>query len=230
MSLTIEDAEEPFRVLLADDHTLFREGLRGLLDMEEDLDVVGEAATGPQVLALTAALQPDVVILDLEMPGHQGVRSVRALLHCSPQSKIIVLSMHDESEDVRELIAAGAHAYLVKSSSRRELLAAIRGVVSDGARVVLSVSRDSLGRPPEPDPCPLSTREREVLTLVAEALTNQQIASRLHITEGTVKRHLRNIYTKLDAVTRLDAVNKAVDAAYISPRRGNGNGGVQGPM
>jgi DNA-binding NarL/FixJ family response regulator len=203
------------RVVLADDHTMVREGLNEVLSLEPDLKVVGEAGTGVEAIALVKQLRPDVVILDVEMPQHDVTTTLRQIRQLSPRTKVIVLTMHDDHNLVRDLLARGAHAFLIKSVSRHELVSAVRSVVLDEQRVVVSVSRASLDRMSDPMSNPLSEREREVLVLVAQALSNAQIASRLNITEGTVKRHLRNVYTKLGAVSRLDAVNKSVAAAYI---------------
>jgi DNA-binding NarL/FixJ family response regulator len=202
-------------VVLADDHTMVREGLNEVLSLESDLKVVGEAGTGVEAIALVKQLRPDVVILDVEMPQHDVITTLRHIRQSSPRTKVIVLTMHDDHNLVRDLLARGAHAFLIKSVSRHELVSAVRSVVLDEQRVVVSVSRESLDRMSDPSSNPLSDREREVLILVARALSNAQIASRLSITEGTVKRHLRNVYTKLSAVSRLDAVNKSVAAGYI---------------
>jgi DNA-binding NarL/FixJ family response regulator len=203
------------RLVLADDHTMVREGLNEVLSLESDLKIVGEAGTGVEAIALVRQLRPDVVILDVEMPQHDVITTLRQIRQSSPRTKVIVLTMHDDHNLVRDLLARGAHAFLIKSVSRHELVSAVRSVVLDEQRVVVSVSRESLDRMSDPSSNPLSEREREVLILVARALSNAQIASRLSITEGTVKRHLRNVYTKLSAVSRLDAVNKSVAAGYI---------------
>ncbi|MEO5873486.1 MAG: response regulator transcription factor [Streptosporangiaceae bacterium] len=203
------------RIVLGDDHTMVREGIQEVLALEVDLQVVGQAGTGPELLRQVTVTRPDVVILDVEMPDHDIGSALRRIRRLVPKAKIIILTMHDDHLLVRELLAKGAHAFLVKTVSRHELVAAIRTVMRDEERVVVAVSRQSLQRMSKPEECPLSEREREVLTVVAQALSNAQIAARLSITEGTVKRHMRNIFAKLEAVSRLDAVNKAVAAGYI---------------
>ncbi|WP_237321044.1 response regulator transcription factor [Streptomyces sp. JJ36] len=212
------------RILIADDHTLFREGVTEILTAAGGVEVVGQAHSGEDACRKAAALHPDVVVLDVEMPG-QGVRETLARLRRdAPHSRVVVLTMHDDVVLARELLSLGAGAYLVKGSSRHELLSAIHSVRVDRGpgHVILSVSQQGLDRVEAPQGEALSTREREVLTLAAEALSNAQIARRLSIAEGTVKRHLRNIYGKLGAVSRLDAVNKAKAAALISgPRPGD---------
>jgi len=202
---------------MADDHTLFREGVTEILNAARGIEVVGEAHSGKDACEKAAGLRPDVVILDVEMPG-QGVRETIPLLRqVSPHSRVVVLTMHDDVVLARELLALGASAYLVKGSTRHELISAIHSVVIDRGpgHVILSVSQQGLSRVEQGSGDVLSDREREVLALTAQALSNSQIASRLNIAEGTVKRHLRNVYRKLGAVSRLDAVNKAAGASLI---------------
>ncbi|WP_336087587.1 response regulator transcription factor [Nocardia sp. SSK8] len=207
----------PIRILVADDHTLLREALCELLAAEPDLDVVAQAGTGPATLALAAEHRPDVLLLDLEMPGSDPPDTVRRLLAQDPALRVIVLSMHDGGHLVRQLLSLGVRGYLHKGTGRHTLTAAIRQSVDDHApAVTLSVSPSSLLTTPED---PLSTREHEILTLVAEARNNRQIATALGITEATVKRHLRNIFAKLEAVSRLDAVNRAIELSLL-PARG----------
>jgi DNA-binding NarL/FixJ family response regulator len=199
-------------ILIADDHALVRDGLHVLLKTQEDMRVVGEASDHTMAASLAAALQPDIVLLDIDMPGGDVIGTVSQIRSRSPGSRVIVLSMHEGPQFVQTLLAAGIRGYLLKSIHWQELVVSIRAVHADSDRIVLGVSRESLnyghqGSSPEA----LSNREREVLELVAQALSNAQIASRLQLTEATVKRHLRNIFIKLGAVSRLDAVNKAAE-------------------
>jgi DNA-binding NarL/FixJ family response regulator len=199
-------------ILIVDDHALVREGLRGILDRQDDLRVVGEAGDSAVTLAMVSRHRPDVVLLDIEIPGDEVVTTVRRIRQCSPASRVIILSMYEGPQLVQALLTAGIRGYLVKSTHWQELVAAIRAVCADDDRVVLGVSRDSLRYTrQEVGAGTLSAREREVLQLVGEALSNSQIASRLSLTEATVKRHLRNIFVKLGAVSRIDAVNKAAE-------------------
>jgi DNA-binding NarL/FixJ family response regulator len=200
----------PTTVLLVDDHALVCDGLRGILELQDDICVVGQACDSASTIAATADKQPDVVLLDVEIPGSDAATTVRRILDCSPASRVIILSMYEGPELVDELLTAGISGYLLKSIHWQELVTAIRTVVADDGRLVLGVSRESL-RPVQHRSAgeTLSARQYEVLALVGQALSNRQIASQLSLTEATVKRHLRNIFAKLDAVSRMDAVNKA---------------------
>ncbi|MFC5911240.1 response regulator [Streptacidiphilus monticola] len=218
--MTDSAAEQPVRILVADDHTLLREALCDLLAAEPGFEVVAQAATGTETVRLAAAYRPDVVVLDIEMPENDPPTTVRRLLDQLPDVRIIVLSMDDSQFLVQGLLSLGVHGFLHKSVSRETLVSAIRQREGGGRRTVtVSVSPESLRQAAAPagagDQGGLSQREVEVLTLAGQALSNRQIASRLGITEGTVKRHLRNIFEKLDAVSRIDAVNKAVERAVI---------------
>lgn len=210
---------EQIRILLVDDHTLLREALRDALVTDPGLAVVAEANSGESAVRLAVQHRPQVVLLDVEMPGHHAPTTVQLLLENCPGIHVIIVSMSDESETVRQLLAAGVSGYLHKSVNLPTLVAAIRSVVQQGTMsrsVLVSVPREGLTAPEPPRaaaPGVLSPRELEVLALVAKALSNRQIATRLGITEGTVKRHMRNIFGKLDAVSRIDAVNKAAAAA-----------------
>jgi len=197
-------------VLLVDDHALVCEGLRAILEKQDDLVVVGQAGDSASTIALTADKRPDVVLLDVEIPGGDAATTVRKILNCSPRSRVIILSMYEGPELVDALLTAGVRGYLLKNVHWQELVTAIRAVVADGDRVVLGVSRESLRHLQHGfGGDTLSAREREVLALVGEALSNRQIAARLSLTEATVKRHLRNIFIKLGAVSRMDAIKKA---------------------
>ncbi|MFD0635264.1 response regulator transcription factor [Catenulispora yoronensis] len=210
-------------VVIADDHALFREGLREILEAHDDMTVVGEAATGDEAVAQAVRHRPDIVLLDVEMPGPEAADTVTAIRRASPATGVIILSMYDGPEVLRQLIGAGSRGYLLKSVNRVELVAALRSVVADDDRIVLAVSREGLSRMQQPaSQDPLSVRELELLHLVAAALSNSQIATRMDITVPTVKRHLRNIFMKLGAVSRMDAVNRAVDNGLLPGRQSHG--------
>ncbi|WP_278260503.1 response regulator transcription factor [Nocardia sp. AG03] len=215
---------QPIRILVADDHTLLREALCDLLRAEPDFEVVVQAGTGTAAIELAAEHRPDVLLLDLEMPQSDPPETVRRLLAQDPALRIIVLSMHDGQQLVQQLLSLGVRGYLHKGAGRQTLISAIRQSVGEGPQTItLSVSPASLfARAEEPEESTvLSAREREVLVLVAEARSNRQIASSLGITEATVKRHLRNIFAKLDAVSRIDAVNRAVELSLIPGQGGS---------
>jgi DNA-binding NarL/FixJ family response regulator len=206
------------KVLLVDDHALFREGVAEIFDAEEGMEVVGEAANGQEAVEVTAEVKPDVVLLDVEMPTMGAEQAVRRILYTSPSSKILVLTMYDEPRLVRKLLMLGAHGYLVKNATREELVAAVRTVHRVEDRIVLSVSRSTADRLEGSEPSVLSSRELEVLLLIARAMSNSQVASRLHISEGTVKRHLTNIYAKLGVSSRADAAKKALTSGLLTFR------------
>jgi len=221
-------SRDQIAILIVDHQTLFRQGLQELLQVEEDLAVVAQAGTVDEAVASVTHTKPDVILLDVELPGTDSATTLERIRRTSPDSQIIALSVHDDPLVVQELLRLGVSGYLLKTVSWQELVSAIRGVVAESNgeanRVIVSISRDSLAQ--TGDTGPLSGREREILRLVAEALSNAQIAKRLSITEGTVKQHLRKIFDKLDAVSRIDAVNKAAAASIIPARSAGPDPGV----
>ncbi|MGH3824241.1 MAG: response regulator transcription factor [Pseudonocardiaceae bacterium] len=203
-------------VVLVDDHTLFREGLAELLASDTTFHVVAHGSNGADALALVAEHRPDVALIDVEMPGPRTGVIVNRLCHEHPDTQVIVLTMHDKPQLVQELLNQGAAAYFVKTIAHQELIAAVRSVVTERGNIWLSVSRrtiNQLGKPSANGA--LSARELEVLQLTALAMSNAQIGRKLLIAEGTVKRHLTNIYAKLGAVSRVDAIRKATAARLI---------------
>lgn len=213
---------QPIRLLIVDDHTLLREGLRDILEAEDDITVVGEAGNGREALRCVVAEHPDVVVLDVGIPGDDVTATVPAIRRASPGTDILILSIYDDAAMVRGLLALGVRGYLLKSVTRQDFITAVRGVRRDRQMVVLSISQQSLQQVSGPGTM-LSRREREIVAMVADAMSNSQIARRLSIAEGTVKRHLRNIFAKLGAVSRIDAVNKAVDTQQLPPMRRGGD-------
>lgn len=205
-------------ILLVDDHVLVREGLKEILATEEHFDVVGEAADSESTLDSVIALRPDIVLLDVEIPGSNVTTTVRRIRTASPETGIVILSMHEGPQLVQSLLALGIRGYLHKSVSRLGLIAAISAAADNDDHIVVSVSPGSIVSQ-RSDIIDLSERERAVLQLVAYAMSNAQIGRKLSLSEATVKRHLRNIFVKLDAVSRIDAVNKAVEVALIEPPR-----------
>jgi DNA-binding NarL/FixJ family response regulator len=206
------------RVLLADDHTLFRESLRALLDAHGDVVVIGEAGDGASAVELVARLQPDVVLLDVEMPGQSVLTTLPEIRQAAPDCRVLILTMHETTVLVRQLVLRGASGYLVKTIGHEELVAAIKSAVAAGAGLAtMSVTRESLlSLAGGPAARILSDRELEILQCVRRAQSNLQIARELGISEGTVKRHLSNINGKLGATSRIDAVRKAMSANLLS--------------
>ena len=201
-------SDDPIRVVLADDHPLFRAGVRLLLERAEGIAVVGEASNGVEAMEQVRDLQPDVLILDMEMPEMTGVEVARRLRATGAEVRILVLSAYDDDEYVAELLANGAAGYLTKEEVPERIVVAVRGVAR-GKEGWLSQSvaqKAFQRRTAEPAEQPLSPREYEVLRLIADGLDNAAIAEQLFISENTVKNHVTNIFAKLDVRTRAEAV------------------------
>jgi DNA-binding NarL/FixJ family response regulator len=207
------------RVLLVDDQQLMREGLRTLLEMEEGITVVGEAADGEAAVQAFEKLSPDVVLMDIRMARMDGVEATRRIRSRTPDAKILVLTTFDEDELVFEAVRAGACGYLLKDVSGADLAAAVRTIAHGGAALQPTVARkvmDAFARLSQPAPgsqkhlvVPLSGRERAVLGLLARGLSNKEIAAQLFLAEGTVKNHVSTILQKIDARDRTQAALKA---------------------
>ena len=211
----------PLRVVLVDDHRLFRESLGALLAVHEGIEVVAEGGDGEEAVRLTRQHRPDVVLLDVEMPGQSVLTSLVEIRSASPSTRIVVLTMHENTTLARQLLLRGASAYLIKTIGHHELVSAIRASTESASDMVtLSVSRNGLAGLAAPGAV-LSARELEVLTLVSRARSNQAIATELQISEGTVKRHLSNINNKLGSTSRLDAVRRATRARLLTPGLGD---------
>jgi DNA-binding NarL/FixJ family response regulator len=210
---------QTIKILLVDDQSLFREGLRTLLTVQPDFEVVGEASNGEEALRMCATLHPSVVLMDLRMPVMDGVTATRRLKGSLPDCRVIVLTTFDDNEFVFEGLRAGAVGYLLKDVSSIKLYEAIRSAARGEyflmpaitAKVMTEFARISRAAPPgvETLETPLSTRELEVLRLVATGSSNKEIASTLVIAEGTVKNHLTSILAKLQARDRMQAVIRA---------------------
>ena len=194
-------AQQHITILLADDHSVVRNGFRHLLAAQWDMEVVGEAATGTEALAEAERHQPDVVVMDVTMPGLNGIEATRRLAAVSPKTRVLALSMHKDAVYVREMLRAGAKGYLLKDSSEHDFLAAVRAVAHGGgylspavADAVLDDYRRHVTNPIDL----LTSREREVLQLIAESRTNKEIASALHLSVYTVEAHRGRIMEKLN--------------------------------
>jgi DNA-binding NarL/FixJ family response regulator len=198
------------RILLVDDHPVVRLGLRGMLDAESDLTVVGEASSGPAGVAVTLAERPDIVLMDLRMPGGDGVAATEQILDQVPGTRVIVLTTYETDRDILRAIEAGACGYLLKDATPAELAEAVRAAARGETVLAPSVASTLLRQVRRPAPPALSTREAEVLRLVARGLTNADIGRELHITEATVKTHLLRVFNKLDVADRTAAVTTAM--------------------
>lgn len=189
-------------VVLADDHALFRKGVRALI--ERDFDIVGEASDGNTAVRLAEDTTPDVLLLDVEMPGPPAEQTIRTVRRRSPRTAVVILTMHTDAVLQRQLSRAGASAFANKSISE----SALRHLIAT-AQPQPAASPDEAPHKNRPDGV-LTERELEVIKMIAQAYTNREISMRLNITEGTVKRHTTNIYAKLGATSRIDAVRKVV--------------------
>ncbi|MGY1745388.1 response regulator [Blastococcus sp. SYSU D00695] len=207
---------EPIRVLLVDDHAHFRAGLRSLLATAPDLEVCGEAASGEEALAVVGRTAPDVVLLDLGMPGMGGVAATERLVAASPHARVLVLSMSDDDDSVFAALRAGARGYLLKGAGRAEILRSVRAVAEGeaifGPSIALRLAAFFATPPTEPSRPPfpeLTAREREVLDLVARHRTNPQIADALGVSSKTVRNHVSNVFAKLQVADRATAAELA---------------------
>jgi DNA-binding NarL/FixJ family response regulator len=207
-------------VVIADDHPVFRSGLRALLSMEANLEVVGEADNGAAVIELVERLQPDVVVMDLHMPDTDGVTATRTIMRDSPHVSVLVLTMFDDDDSVFAAMRAGARGYLLKGSNQAELVRAVQVIGSGGAvfgpAVAAKVMDYFARRPPSSAFPQLTEREHEILDLLAGGLNNARIAARVHITDKTVRNHVSNILTKLAVSDRAQAIVRAREAGLGS--------------
>jgi DNA-binding NarL/FixJ family response regulator len=213
---------EPIRVLIADDHALFRRGLEMVLDEEADIDIVGQASDGAEARDTAAESLPDVVLMDIRMPKISGIEACRAMKEATPSTKIVMLTISDEEEDLFEAIRAGASGYLLKDIPLDEVAGSVRAVHGGQSLIspsmagkllteFASMARSTEEERPQQVPAPkLSAREMEVLKLVAKGMNNRDIAKDLFISENTVKNHVRNILEKLQIHSRMEAVMVAL--------------------
>jgi DNA-binding NarL/FixJ family response regulator len=210
---------ERIRVLIADDHPLFRDGVRTLLRSVPDTEVVGEVANGEDAIAQAATLQPDVILMDLHMPGQNGIEATRAILHTSPHIGILVLTMFEEDDSVFAAMRAGARGYLLKGADQGEILRAIHAVSHGEAIFSPAIAQRltqyfaTVGHMAPPSAFPeLTEREREVLGLIAQGRSNGEIADRLVLSQKTVRNHVSNIFSKLQVADRAQAIIRAREA------------------
>lgn len=214
---------EPVRVLIADDHSLFREGLMAILSTAEDIEVAGEAADGEEAISKATSLHPDVILMDIMMPGMNGIEATKRILKSSPGTGIIILTMLEDDDSVFAAMCAGARGYVLKGADRAEVLKTVGAVAAGEALFgpaiarrltrffnhIQASSQAASGLESFPE---LTDREREVLELIAQGRSNQEIANRLHISPKTVSNHISNIFGKLQVADRAQAIVKARQA------------------
>src|SRR5258706_9225319 len=196
-------ANPKIRVILADDHPVVRDGLAAIINQQPDMQVVAEAADGEEAIALFHREQPDVMVLDLRMPKRDGVAVVEQVLGVNPKARLLIMTTFDGDEDIFRCLSQGAKGYLLKDSPRQEILNAIRAVSQDQPYTSSSIAAKALQRMAKPN---LTKRAVDVIQLLAQGRSNQDIARRLSITEGTAKTHVKSILLKLDAISRTEAV------------------------
>jgi DNA-binding NarL/FixJ family response regulator len=210
--------EEEIRVLIADDHTLFRDGLVGLLNSVEDIKVVGTAQDGSEVVQLAAEFQPDVILMDILMPELNGIEATRRIIQEYPHMGIVMLTMFEDDESVFSAMRAGARGYILKGADQDDVLLAIRAVYRGEALFGPSIASrlmDFFTIPPSEPPQTfpeLTEREHEILALIAQGIGNGEIAKRLSISLKTVRNHVSNIYNKMQVTDRVQAVLRAREA------------------
>jgi DNA-binding NarL/FixJ family response regulator len=208
------------RILVVDDHPVVREGLVAIIEAQDDMTVVGEAGDGAQAIAIYKAAKPDVVLMDLAMPGTDGVQAIEGMRAFDPEARVVVLTAYDTAERILRAVEAGARGYLLKGAPRDDIFRAVRVVNLGGSLLEPAVAGKLLNRvgdilrggAPEEE---LTPREQDVLNLMARGFRNKEIAFELHITERTVKFHANAIYRKLDVRGRTEAVSKALPKGMV---------------
>jgi two-component system NarL family response regulator len=207
-------AKPPIKIMVVDDHFVVRMGLTTLINTQEDMTVVAEAASGKQAIELFRSHRPDVTLMDLRMPEMNGVEAIVALRNDDPECRVIVLTTYDGDEDIYRAFQAGARSYLLKDMHRDEVLEAIRAVNSGQRFIPPAVATRLAERMPRSD---LTTRELEVLKLIVKGMSNKEIARTLTITEGTVKIHVNNVLSKLGVSDRTKAATTAIQRGIVHP-------------
>ncbi|MEU9157053.1 response regulator transcription factor [Streptomyces sp. NPDC048417] len=220
-----EGEKKPARVVVADDQTVVREGIVMLLGLLPGVEVVGAAGDGEEAVRLVAELAPDVVLMDLRMPRCDGVEATRRIRSEYPGTQVVVLTTFADDESLFPALRAGARGYLTKDAGGDEIVRAVQSVLSGDAGLSPSIQRRLLERLSQPEPAPVATeapdgltvRETEVLVLIAEGLTNQEIARRLHVSTATVKTHINNLFSKTGLKDRAQAVRYAYGKGLVRP-------------
>jgi DNA-binding NarL/FixJ family response regulator len=216
----MDSGDQPIKLVIVDNHELFREGLKEIFSNYPDLAVLGEAGSQSEMRAVLPSISElDVVLLDVVLPGAEAAELVREIRGLRPAVSVIILTTHDDGSLLRSLLPLGIRGYILKSASRHELVSAIRAARSKGDKITLAVRPETLAHlQGGASTAALSRLESHVLRLASRGLTNAQIGRQLDLTEPSVKRHMRNIFAKLGAVSRIDAVNKAREVGLITDR------------
>jgi DNA-binding NarL/FixJ family response regulator len=214
-----ERSAEPTRVVVADDHALFRYGLKAMLANAEDFEVVGEAATGEEVVEKVAQTRPDIVLMDIQMPGINGIEATRRVLERDPSIGVVVVTMFEDDDSVFAAMRAGARGYVLKGADAEEVLKVVGAVAEGEAHFGPEIARRLMGFFSAPKPAApseafpeLTAREAELLDLIARGLNNAEIAKRLHVSQKTVRNHVSHIFLKLQVADRAQAIVKAREA------------------
>lgn len=207
------------RLLIVDDHPVVRDGLRGMFAHDPEFEVVGEASDGAEAVSSAMELKPDVILMDLRMPGTDGPTAIRELVKRGIPSRVLVLTTYDTDSDVIPALEAGITGYLLKDAPRDELLSAVRAAYRGQSALAPSVATRLMSQLRAPAQEALSDRELEILRLIAQGLTNRAAAARLFISEATVKTHLLRIYAKLEVSDRAAAVATAFERGLLGPGR-----------
>jgi DNA-binding NarL/FixJ family response regulator len=211
--------ESTIRVLIADDHAVYRWGLRTLLDSEADMEVVGEAATGKEAVERAAEVRPDIILMDIQMPGINGIDATRRIIEANQEIGVVILTMYEDDDSVFSAMRAGARGYVLKGAPPSEILKVLRAVAEGEAhfgpeiarRLVDFFSSPKVASPEEAFP-ELTSRERDILDLIAEGRTNAEIAARLFVSPNTVRNHISHIFAKLQVADRAEAIVRAIEA------------------
>ena len=214
-----ERSAEPTRVLVADDHALFRYGLKAMLANAEGFEVVGEAATGEEVVEKVAQTRPDIVLMDIQMPGINGIEATRRVLEKYPRVGVVVVTMFEDDDSVFAAMRAGARGYVLKGADAEEVLKVVGAVAEGEAHFGPEIARRLMAFFSAPKPAApseafpeLTAREAELLDLIARGLNNTEIAKRLYVSQKTVRNHVSNIFTKLQVADRAQAIIRAREA------------------
>lgn len=210
---------EPLRVLIADDHPLFRHGLSALLSTSPDFEVAGEATTGEEVIEQAFKLQPDVILMDIQMPGINGIEATRQILHMSPHIRILIITMFEDDTSVFTAMRAGARGYILKDAQKADMFQAIRSVSRGEAIFSPAIATRLIDFFSTPRPLvsaqafpELTEREGEILTLIAQGHSNTEIATRLVLSPNTVRNYVSNVFSKLQVADRAQAIIRAREA------------------